>query len=342
MQTFRSFTVSIFIAGAAVLSACSSTRPMQVLVTHPAATQMPADVRRLVIVNRSEGKATTAIEGILTGEMPGIDNTLSEECLSGLFQGLRNNPRFQITRYTSRLRSASGTSTGFGSPIDWTTIENIAAENNADAVLTLEYFDSDYRITNVSRPGLQGAVWYQAVGNITGGFRIYFPKTKTIFYEQGLQRRSNIGDQALSQSQIIAKGIRGPEALKNLSYSLGQSFGNVFTVYNAWENRALFKGNNTTARGNRLAVTNNWQQAVDAWQAAYRTETSNNERGKLAYNLALGYEVLSNLFEAKKWITASFVEHGNKKAQAYADILNQRIDNEPLLQQQRESLTQAN
>lgn len=342
MQTFRSFTASLFILAAALLSACSSTRPMQVLVTHPAAALLPAEVRRLVIVNRSEGNAATAIEGILTGEMPGMDKILSEECLSGLFQGLRNNPRLQLTRYTTRLRAASSTSTGFGTPLDWTIIESIATENKADAVLTLEYFDSDYRITNVSKPGLQGAVWYQAVGNITGGFRIYFPKTKSIFYEQGLQRSSYMGEQAYSKAQIIARGIRGSDALKNLSYSLGESFGTVFTVYNAWENRALFKGNNTTERGNRLAVTNNWQQAVDAWQAAYRSEASNNERGKLAYNLALGYEVLGNLSEAKKWITSSFVEHGNKQAQAYADVINERIDNEPLLQQQRESLTKAN
>ncbi len=93
---------------------CSSVKEMQVNVPKPTIVKLPSDVKRIVLVDKTEGNFSTAVEGVLTGEMIGIDKILSQECISGLTNPFLKNSSIQITRYPERLKSENKTSTGFG------------------------------------------------------------------------------------------------------------------------------------------------------------------------------------------------------------------------------------
>jgi len=96
------------------ISPCNSVKEMQVHVPKPTIVKLPPDVKRMVIVDKIKGNFLTAIEGVLTGEMIGIDKILSQECISGLTNPFLKNSDIQIIRFPERRKSENKTSTGFG------------------------------------------------------------------------------------------------------------------------------------------------------------------------------------------------------------------------------------
>ena len=58
------------------------------------------------------------------------------------------------------------------------------------------------------------------------------------------------------------------------------------------------------------------------------------QAGRLVYNIAVAYEVLGDLNNAKDWATKAYIEYGEKMANEYIQILNARIMNERIIDQQ--------
>lgn len=54
----------------------------------------------------------------------------------------------------------------------------------------------------------------------------------------------------------------------------------------------------------------------------------------MAYNIAVGYEILGDLFLAHEWAGRSYVDYGNKKGRSYASQLNNRMITEEILDEQ--------
>jgi hypothetical protein len=77
------------------------------------------------------------------------------------------------------------------------------------------------------------------------------------------------------------------------------------------------------ATGSRRAQVNDWNGAVEAWSRAAQSRNA-KVAGRAAFNLALAYEVLGDLDNAKRWVNKSYADFGNKKARRYAGILDQR------------------
>ena len=54
----------------------------------------------------------------------------------------------------------------------------------------------------------------------------------------------------------------------------------------------------------------------------------------MAFNIAVGYEIIGDLFLAHEWAGRSFVDYGNKKGRSYASQLNNRMITEEILDEQ--------
>ena len=52
------------------------------------------------------------------------------------------------------------------------------------------------------------------------------------------------------------------------------------------------------------------------------------DKGRLAYNIAVGYEVLGEYGTALQWAQDSYTKYGNKEGRSYVRYLQQRIDDE--------------
>ena len=320
----------------AILSSCSSTKEMQVLVTRPAVFELPKDAKRIVLVNRSKGNALTILEGILTGEIPGTDKVQSEQCMSGLQQTLNLNKNVEITRHNVRLSSERGSSTSFGNPLDWNSVTSLAKQYNADLILVLEYFDTDYVVRDVIGNSATTNIYVRGTATAKAGFRLYDPKKSTILYERTFSSSRNYTEFDQNRLLALAKLIKGTDAVNEVSFSTGQNFAKRLIKYDIWEDRLMIKGKNgsESSKAERYVLTNNWEKGVETWLNAYKNSNSEEEKGNIAYNLTLGYEVLGNLQNAKKWITTSFVEHQNRMAESYSQIINKRIEKEGILENQ--------
>jgi len=312
---------------------CSSVKEMQVLVPKPTLVKFPNDVKRIVIVDKTQGNFLTAIEGVLTGEMIGIDKILSQECITGLTNPFLKNSDIQITRYPERLKSENKTSTGFGTVMNWNQVQQIANQNDADALLVLEYFDSDFRIRNATNPNNVGAILFQGLAKAKVGIRIYLPKTQSLFYENSFSFSKTYGEVAASRQMLLGKLLVGTDALKYVSYELGNFVGQRFVTYKTWEDRVLMKSKTeATQRAERQILAQDYTNAIATLQGAYKAEQNANIKANIAHNLGYCYEIDGDLELSKKWLTESFTASGNSKTQNYLNIINNRIKEAKILE----------
>ena len=282
---------------------CSSVKEMQVYVPKPTIVKLPSDVRRIVIVDKTQGNFLTAIEGVLTGEMLGIDKILSQQCISGLINPFLNNSDIQITRHPERLKSENMTSTNFGTVMNWNQVKEIANQNNAEAVLVLEYFDSDFTIRDVTSPNNIGVILFQGFAKAKVGIRIYLPKAESLFYENSFTFSKTYGETAASRQLLLGKLIVGTDALKYVSYELGNFVGQRFVTYKTWEDRVLMKSKtDATKRAERQILSQDYINAIATLQDAYKTEQNPSNKADIAHNLGYCFEIDGDLELSKKMV----------------------------------------
>lgn len=125
----------------AALSSCNPTTRIQVL--QPAAFAIPEHISTIVTINRSvpQEKVGSIIEGALTGEAVYQDRDGATQAIAALTDALTRTPRFKVK--TSGVEFEGGGVTGMPLPINWQEIERLCQTYNADAVASLEVFDSD-------------------------------------------------------------------------------------------------------------------------------------------------------------------------------------------------------
>ena len=348
-QTFRRSSLVLILGSVLILASCAGTRDMQVSVLRPAEITIPTNIREIAILNRSIPTSTTGFEASLSGETPVRDKELSEDCLRGLTETLNlrvgNDRRFDAVRCGQTMNAADGKSLGFGVPLDWIIIDSICAAQHVQALLVLEYFDTDYSIFN---PGATAQAAVGAVLNGTpttvevkgtataeAGFRVYDPSQQKILYEDRFQFKQNWTQRSVNPVEALAKLIKRNDALLNVSHNTGVEFAyNIVPLY-FWEDRLMYKGKKgNMERGERQALAKDWDGALKTWSEVFETTFKSKIRAKAAFNAALACEVLGDLEGAQKWIQQAYVEGGKKQALWYSDIIDARIREQSKLDEQ--------
>ncbi len=333
---FIAIGISIFF-----LFSCAGTRDMQVSVLRPAKITIPSSIKRIAILNRAVPTSSSGIESALSGETPLRDKDLSEDCLRGLNETLNlhsanENSRFDALRCATIMNAADGKSLNFGAPLDWKIIDSICVAQNVQALLVLEYFDTDFSIFNPAASAQAavnavlngGATSVQVKGTATAeaGFRVYDPKTQKILYEDRFKYKKNWTQNSVNPIDALNKLIKRNDALLNVSYNTGVEFAyNIEPLY-FWENRLMYKGKKGgLQRGERQALAKDWEAALKTWSEVFETSYKSKIRAKAAFNAALACEVLGDLPGAQKWIQQAYIEGGKKQALWYSDIIDARI-----------------
>lgn len=316
----------VFSLALLVLAACSATRDMRVRTHQRAALELPADVQTILVVNRTEGGVTAKLEGVVNMSQA-LQASLAEECLGQAMAGLQAASRYQVKKHDRILRAAGPASAGFGTALSWAEVDRLCKTYQADALVALEYLDGDFVVTQVPILTPPGVLQAHGVARTTAGFRIYQPKTQTILLQTAYPQQLGWTEQAANPLEALAKLLKGPEALREVSRASGQNFGAQFIARDLWAPRLMFVGrrNAQMTRGYRLALVNQWAEARDAWGAAYNQATKAKTRGRAAYNIALAHEVLGDLPAARDWAGKAFVEHGDPRAQRYGYVLENRM-----------------
>ena len=343
MKTFCKLL--LFPAFILLINSCAGTRNMRVEVMRPALITIPSNIKSIAVLNRSIPSGKVSIESAITLEKPAQDKELSENCLRGLTDLLNTSNRFQVKKCDSTMFSSDPKSLSFGQTLGWNSVDSLCLKYEVDALMVLEYFDTDFSILN---PGATAA---NAIGNVlngnqvsvqvTGtaksfcGYRVYYPKTKSILYEDRFDYKKTWTQNSNNPIDAVAKLIKKNDALYDVSYETGQEFAmNVIPLY-YWENRDMYKGKKgDMERGERQAIAKDWEGALKTWIEVYEMSYKSKIKAKAAFNAALACEVLGKLNDAQIWVQRAYVEDGKEVARNYSDIIDYRLREQAKLREQ--------
>ena len=284
------------------------------------------------------------LEGVLTGELPQEDKASMQFLTNAMRAELAHSPRFEIKLATERLFGNSLTS-AFPEAMSWEEIQRLCDKYSTDAVIAVEIFDTDFIITNgvrkktITENGEEREVdeyYAQGVSNLKMGLRMYNPKTKEIADQKLYNERGTWNAAAASKAAALLALIDKADATHQLSAHIGGDYAyRISPMAVQLTRRFRGKSRKTPAleQGSRLADVGKWQEAIDVWQAALPA-AEQKDQGYMSYNIAIAYEILGNMSEAIEWASKSYTDYGNKAANLYLNLLNQRIENEHIAEQQ--------
>ena len=320
---------------------------MYVKVLKPAAISVDQHIKSIAIIDRTLAKSNVGgfIEGALTGEGIGLDAEGAQKAMDGLTHILNQSSRFEAKRTAIKLKNTA-TGATFPPTLDWNEVEKICKANNADALLAIEIFDSDFIVTKGERQGKKKdsdgreitvtEYYAEGVANIKIGFRLYDRANRTIEDEKFFNSTGKWEAKGSSVTDAALQLINRKNAILDVSYDAGAAYGRRITPSWTTVTRYYYKKgkkNNDLKTGARRAQVNDWEGAVAAWEAAAGSHEQ-KVAGRAAYNLALAHEVLGNLALAKEWAMRSYSDFNNKKGREYANILDRRIREENKLREQ--------
>jgi hypothetical protein len=330
---------------ALLLSACQSTVSYTGL--RPADVNLPTEIKSVVLVNRYKADKKNSwiniVEGIFTGEVIFADKRGVEQALSGLQQRLQSGPKYTVSIANDQL---TGTGTGvLPPPLSQADIQALCTQYNADAVITLEAFDSDIAVTHqqkINKRTENGKViediYYEAFENvrISMSWRLYLKSTGSIFDQHQMSTNRSFSSTGKTPDLARASLLFPVDAIMQTGFQGGDSYG--IRIAPSWVSynrmiytRAARRGGMKTAK--RMAYRSEWAEAAAIWEKL--SQSSNRKVAKRAtYNRAVAAEMLGNFDEALVWARKAANQHGLRAADNYIYQLNSRLNELQRLDQQ--------
>lgn len=321
-----------------ILSSCSSTQHVYLNVQEPATVRIPPQVKTVAVLNRSmPGKHAgllDAIDKAVTLEGPNLDKEGASSGISGFTDELARSSRFTVERATDTRATNSGVPGLFPAPLSWGDIDQLCRDNQADAVMALEIFDTDTRVNYSAIP----ASIKTPLGNVPvleqqadmetivkSGWRLYDATNHLVLDEFSFARPLHYSAKGITPAVAVA-GIMGrKDAVKEAAYAAGRAY--AFRLSPRWlrvYRDYYVKGSPEFVIGRRFAQTGNWKGAEACWNR----ETTNPRpkiAGRACYNMAIISEINGDLDQAITWASRSYEQYNNKLALYYLNTLKNRV-----------------
>lgn len=308
--------ICIVLAG--VTTSCMSS--FRITVQKPTLIDLPKEVKKLVIIdNTSKSKSVfiAAIDGVLSGEQINGDRFAADVFPDGVMHSLRQG-KFETERMTRQLpKDEYGRINSF-------SLDSIFTENNAQAVIVLNDFDSDAPIGGV------------VLGNALGQTQISI--TGRAIFSVYCQNKLSIENLLVTESfNIPTSGSLNPIALLqdvankrkwygDLGRATGAIAGSYFYSPWVWVDRTYYnKGNKDLRRAKNMIRFGNWDIS-EKKLTPLLDSPKERVRARASFNLALVYEGQGRLEDAVAMAERSALEFNNKKAPLYLQTLKQRLN----------------
>jgi tetratricopeptide (TPR) repeat protein len=223
--------------------------------------------------------------------------------------------------------------------LGWNEINSLCNRFGGEAVISVEIFDTDFIVTEGKRRVKKTVgsgddrrevevdeFFAEGVGNIKIGIRLYDKLNQRIIDEQLLNETNTWRSAANSKAQAIAQLINKSKATQELAKRVASNYAYKVAPMPVRLTRSYYKKSKKAPalnRGTRLADVNQWEEAIQAWQAGIST-ADEKRAGYLAYNIAVGYEVLGDFDTAISWAQKAYTNYGNKRARGYVNTLENR------------------
>ncbi len=324
-----------------VLALSSCMRSTSLRVLQPAQMTLPEHITTVAIVDRSKPSNgwSNFLEGLITGEEIGQDRRSRQTAVDGLTNALTRTPRFQVKSTGIEM---TGTKAGARMPpaLEWSEVEKICRDYGANAIVTIESFDSDnsrsaraYTETKKDKTGKKYTVTSYQSQQRTGvhiGWRLYDPKTKIILDEYVTDDYLERNGSGTTERAALNNLPSQLDVTRDVAYNVGLEYGaRIAPIYvnvsrNYYHKAKGFKKEMKQAAG--YLASRDFEKATPIWKKIIALSATSNKKaaGRAAYNMAIASEISGNLELALEWAQKSWTDYGNKKARAYINVIKAR------------------
>jgi len=329
-----------------LLGSCK-TNQLYINVLEPAPVTVPAYVKNVGVINRSkptdETKVFDAIDRVFTLESVDLDRDGAAEAIKGLSDELLKNNRFTEVKSLDNIDFRTSSLESFPAPLSWEIVEQICSESSADALFSLEKFDTDTHVSYSANPveistplGSVPGIEHQADMStmVKTGWRIYDPASKVILDEYTEAQTTSSSGRGINPL-VAAKALTGRKAaVVAVSNQAGQGYAYRLLPYRIRVYRDYYvKGSNNFKIAKRKAQMGMWDEAGELWK---QETLSHNMKiaGRASYNMAIISEINGDLDTAISWARKAFGDYNVKLARDYLRMLeNRRYKNDVLKEQ---------
>lgn len=328
--------ITVLIFTVLFFSSCRMTNT-SILVDRPADITGIDSVRSVAVINRSapgsEDRERNVIEGIITGEMPYADKEGAQQCAEGVYETLSRSLNYKKVTQVNKIYKSAGKGRNTV-PFSWEFVDSVCAAQGVEALVVLEYFDSNSGLSAVANGGrLPYGYGYPGVGlpnpryptnrptnvAVLTAWRFYAPKSRTMIDEYQLSRSSQGGYQyrtAYNMGNVYEKY----RMINSTGWYSGVDYAFRISEQQVYENRILWMGGHGMKQAARLATYGEWEKAFETW----KSETGCNKRKlrhRAYHNLAVYYEMNGDLEKAMEMARKAY----NIKPKSQTGHLIQRL-----------------
>lgn len=320
------------------LMGCSATDTLTMRVQEPAPVQLPPQMNRIGIIDRSQSEdkdqPLEKVDQVLSVEGLNLDKDGASESISGLQLELEKNNRFTEVKKLESEKLGNPAFGAFPSPVSWDRIAEICNKHRLDGLFSLEFYDTDTKIDYSTKkvtlegplgldvPALEHHAEVSTV--IKTGWRIYDYHGRTIVDEYAITEGFTTVGKGINPTEAISAVTGRKESVQQISNQIGQSYALSVVPYWTRVKREYFvKGNDRFKMAKRRAQTGNWDGAAEIW----REETENPDpklAGRAHYNMAIINEINGDIDAAMEWARTAYEDFNEKRALRYLNILKNR------------------
>lgn len=314
----------LIVVSALILGACTVNKPIEVL--HPAIIDMPHDVQRIYVVNKSEvakggNRNGQVLEGIISGEGIRGDKYGAEAAVNGFSEFMRQNNKLEIAN-GQPLKVISQGKDPRHTSLSKFFIDSVCTATNSQAVVSLEYFDTDHPngITDV----VQGTYY--------NNIRV---KSKWVLYTSNGEAYDT---RALQSNWVNTPEYYGIDLPGNnmvterAGYVTGIDYARHLVPNFQFEPRVLYSaGSPEIKQGLRAADLVEWQQAEELWLMAANKKQKPKIIARLLHNVAVAYEVKGDLERAHDFGSKAYMMRSTSVTRDYVFRLKDRIRAQEIL-----------
>jgi hypothetical protein len=322
---------------AMLTSACMPKVGLTVL--EPAEIGLPSDVRTLAVIDRSAPKNAGqhllgALEGAATGEGLGTDRAGASEAVNALVDALAASPRFDVVVPIETKRGVD--SNLFDKVLDWRTARRIANRVGADAIVSLEAFDSDSIIhvdvdrETVVRNGREVEVKEfeaQRETDVLAAWRVYDVKRKVLLDDRRDVKWSESWAEEGDTRVEAVQALPSPEAtVITVGRVAGLDYGERIAPHYSVIQRPYYgAGDERLKTARNYVKMDDWENAAALWKAIVKEGSDTKLVAKASHNLALYHELHGRLDRARKSAKQAVALGGGPASRTYVRDLEMRI-----------------
>lgn len=337
-----------YLALALLFTSCAATNRLTMGITEPALVHLPSDVKRVGIINRSlpsQGNSTLdKIDKILSAEGLNLDKKGAEAAIASLASELSVLKNFEEIVVIDGVEEVKKGLAVLPATLSWELVERICQENQVDVLFSLAYYDTDtkadYRLTTLKLPNSLGVDVDVPAHEVTlstrvvNGWRIYDPQIKEVVDERLFNKNMVFRGKGINPMKAVEAVAGRNETVREYSKNMGIAYAKRLVPRTRRIARDYFvRGTDNFKIAQRRAQTGDWDGAAELWEL----ELANSDgkvAGRAHYNMAISHEINGDLTKAVQFASKSYADFRNNLALEYVNMLNYRIRQNKVLDQQ--------